>query len=122
MKTGATSARFLSLELPPVLPNRWLFLSANFNTSSPLIPLAVVNDHPMDLYLQPRPTRGIWHEQAAGDLGGERVSLRWRGMIELATTRSTRLAVKTDPRSTLPGIDLEGDWPNSIPGAPLLTV
>ena len=89
----------------------------SYNASSPLIPLAVVNDRPMEVYLQPGPARGIWRQQATGDLGSERVSLRWRGMIELATTRSNQVAGKTDSRSTLTKIDLEGDWKNLKPGS-----
>lgn len=104
--------------LPQAQPAHALsHLQFAYNASSPLIPLAVVNDRPMDVYLQPGPARGIWRQQATGDLGSERVSLRWRGMIELATTRSNQLAGKTDSRSTLTKIDLEGDWQHLKPGS-----
>ncbi|WP_419710154.1 hypothetical protein [Pseudomonas sp. NFX224] len=92
-------------------------LQFTYNASSPMMPGAVVNDSPMDLYLQPGPTRGLWREQAAGALGSERVSIRWRGLIELAQTRSTRLAGKTDSSSTLTGIELDGDWQTIKPGS-----
>jgi hypothetical protein len=92
-------------------------LQFSYNASSPLIPLAVVNDRPMDMYLQPGPARGIWRQQATGDLGSERVSLRWRGMIELATTSSSQLAGKTGSQNTMTKIDLEGDWQNLKPGS-----
>lgn len=92
-------------------------LQFTYNASSPLVPRAVVNDHPMDLYLQSGPARGIWREQATGALGSQRVSLRWRGLIELAATSSTELAGKTDQQSTLMNIDLDGDWQKLKPGS-----
>ncbi|EJM67600.1 hypothetical protein PMI30_02064 [Pseudomonas sp. GM50] len=92
-------------------------LQFTYNASSPLVPRAVVNDHPMDLYLQPGPAHGIWREQATGALGSQRVSLLWRGMIELAATSSTELAGKTNQQSTLTNIDLDGDWQKLKPGS-----
>ncbi|QVW26900.1 hypothetical protein KJF94_14835 [Pseudomonas hormoni] len=92
-------------------------LQFTYNAASPLVPSAVVYDRPMDVYLQPGPAHGIWREQATGVLGNERVTLRWRGLIELAATSRTQLAGKTDQRSLLTRIDLEGDWQNVKPGS-----
>lgn len=92
-------------------------LQLTYNASSPMVPRAEINGSPMDLYLQPGPARGLWREQATGALGSERVSIRWRGLIELAGTRSTQLTGKADKTSTLNSIDLEGDWQNLKPGS-----
>ncbi len=81
-----------------------------------MAPSAVIKDTPMDLYLQPGPARGIWREQATGALGSPQVSVRWRGLIELATTSDTGLDGKPAQASRLTNIDLVGDWQNLKPG------
>lgn len=50
-------------------------------------------------------------------MGSERVSLRWRGLIELATTRSQETVGKTGQKNTLTGIELSGDWQTLKPGS-----
>lgn len=104
--------------LPQGQPTHTLsHLQFSYSASSPLVPRAVVNDRPMDVYLQPGPARGLWREQATGALGSERVSLRWRGLIELGATSHTGPAGKNDQRSVLTNIDLMGDWQNLKPGS-----
>ncbi|MHC8366712.1 hypothetical protein ACYZT9_12755 [Pseudomonas sp. ZT5P21] len=104
--------------LPQGQPTHTLsHLQLTYKVTSPLLPHAVINNSPLDLYLQPGPARGIWREQATGALNGERVSIRWRGLIELAETSHTRLTGETDLRSTLTNIDLVGDWQNLKPGS-----
>ena len=120
MLTPEASAPLLAQvsALPQGQPTHTLsHLQFTYNASSPLVPRAVINDHPMDLYLQPGPARGIWREQATGALGSESVRLRWRGMIELAATSRSQIAGKTDQRSNLADIDLDGDWQNLKPGS-----
>ncbi|MFJ7792650.1 hypothetical protein [Pseudomonas sp. NPDC096950] len=103
--------------LPQGQPTHTLsHLQLTYSASSPIVPGAVIKDSPLDLYLQPGPARGLWREQAAGALGKESVSIRWRGLIELAATNSAQLPGKTGQASTLTGIDLDGDWQNLKPG------
>nr|WP_213941409.1 hypothetical protein [Pseudomonas sp. dw_612] len=100
-------------ELPQGQPSHTLsHLQLTYSASSPVVPGAVIKDSPMDLYLQPGPARGLWRQQAVGALGKESVSIRWRGLIELAATSSDQLADKTRQSSTLNSIELEGDWQN----------
>lgn len=92
-------------------------LQFTYHASSPMVPLAVINDSPLDLYLQPGPARGLWRQQATGALGSPRVSIRWRGLIELAETSGTQRAGKTGQSSTLTNIELDGDWQTLKPGS-----
>ncbi|MDI2595239.1 hypothetical protein POF45_28015 [Pseudomonas sp. 681] len=92
-------------------------LQFTYNASSPMVPLAVIRNSPMDLYLQPGPAPGLWRQQATGALGSERVTIRWRGLIELAATSSNPLAGKTDKQSVLTSINLDGDWQALKPGS-----
>lgn len=105
-------------KLPQGQPTHTLsHLQLTYSASSPIVPGAVINDSPLDLYLQPGPARGLWREQAAGALGKEYVSIRWRGLIELAATSGAPVAGKTGQSSTLNSIDLDGDWQNLKPGS-----
>ena len=105
--------------LPQGQPTHTLsHLQFTYNASSPMVPLALINDSPLDLYLQPGPARGLWRQQATGALGSsQRVSIRWRGLIELAATSSTQRSDKTSQPSTLTHIELEGDWQTLKPGS-----
>ena len=92
-------------------------LQLTYDATSPLVPRALVKNAPMDLYLQPGPARGIWREQAMGALGREKVIVRWRGLIELASTSGPEPTGSAERRSRLLSIDLEGDWQNLKPGS-----
>ncbi len=103
--------------LPQGQPTNTLsHLQLTYDATSPMAPSAVIKDTPVDLYLQPGPARGIWREQATGALGSPQVSVRWRGLIELATTSDTGLDGKPAQASRLTNIDLVGDWQNLKPG------
>lgn len=92
-------------------------LQFTYDAASPLAPGAMVKNTPMDLYLQPGPARGIWREQAMGALGREKVIVRWRGLIELASTSGPEPTGSAERRSRLLSIGLEGDWQNLKPGS-----
>ncbi|WP_259699667.1 hypothetical protein [Pseudomonas frederiksbergensis] len=105
--------------LPQGQPTHTLsHLQFSYSASSPMMPLAVIKDSPLDLYLQPGPARGLWRQQATGALGREQVSIRWRGLIELASTSAQR-AGEIAQSSTLNGIDLDGNWQTLKPGNPI---
>ncbi|MFL6966287.1 hypothetical protein ACJ6X8_08620 [Pseudomonas alvandae] len=104
--------------LPQGHPTRTLsHLQFTYDATSPMAPGAVVKNTPMDLYLQPGPARGIWREQAMGALGSEKLSVRWRGLIELASASSAEPKVPAERTSRLMRIDLKGDWQNLKPGS-----
>lgn len=94
-------------------------LQLTYDAVSPMAPSAVIKDTPMDLYLQPGPARGIWREQATGALSSKQVSVRWRGLIELAATSDAGLDGLPAQESRLTSIDLVGDWQNLKPGSAL---
>lgn len=105
--------------LPQGQPTHTLsHLQFSYNASSPMVPLAVIKDSPLDLYLQPGPARGLWRQQATGALGRDQVSIRWRGLIELASTSAQR-AGETAQSSTLTSIALDGNWQTLKPGNPI---
>jgi len=119
MQTPEVAAPLLTAisALPQGQPAHTLsHLQFTYTASSPIVPGAVIKDSPMDLYLQTGPARGLWRQQATGALGSERVTIRWRGLIELAATSSTQLA-SSNKQSTLTGIDLDGDWQTLKPGS-----
>lgn len=91
-----------------------------YSASSPLIPGAQINENPLDLYLQTGPAPGLWRVQSVGALSSEGVSIRWRGLIDLATINRIGNSGKMEQRPSPESIHLAGDWKN-VPGGATLS-
>lgn len=94
-------------------------LQLAYSAHSPLVPGAQINDNPLDLYLQTGPAPGLWRMQTVGALSSEGVSIRWRGLIDLATINRIGRNGKMEQRPSPESIHLAGDWKTVPAGSTL---
>lgn len=94
-------------------------LQFTYSAHSPYMPSAAISDSPLDLYLQAGPAPGLWRVQTVGALGGDSVSIRWRGMIELASIGRIGRGDKLEQNKSPASINLTGDWKNVPAGSAL---
>ncbi|WP_263262346.1 hypothetical protein [Pseudomonas sp. RIT-PI-S] len=92
-------------------------LQFSSNATLPIRPDVKVTDSPLDLYLEKGPGPGLWRVQTADVLTGDQVSIRWRGLIDLATVARQEPAGKLEQGRSPAGVELIGDWQNIKAGS-----